>query len=78
MASKIPRFESFGFFLWGHMKSLVYAKKSDSENELLERIMDAAQEIRDNPQMILDAIVSLNRRAEICIDNGGGHFEQLL
>jgi hypothetical protein len=37
-----------------------------------------AEQIRSNPRNIASAIKSLLIRAENCLANGGGHFEQLL
>jgi hypothetical protein len=56
----------------------VYARKLDNEHELSHRIMIAAREIKNSPQLLENAMASLNRRAETCINNGDGHFEQLL
>ena len=76
--ARSPDLNPLDFFLWGHMKSIVYAQKSDSEHELLHRIMIAAREIINSPRTLENAVASLNRRTEMCINNGGGHFEQLL
>jgi hypothetical protein len=47
MASTLARFESSGFFLWGHLKSLAYAAPIDNEEALHHRLVDACQTIRN-------------------------------
>jgi len=42
------------------------------------RIIAVAEQIRNHPDNIASAIHSLLIRAENCLANGGGHFEQLL
>ena len=64
--------------LWGHMKTLVYETKVDSRAALRRRIFAAAELIRNHPHNIASATESLLIRAENCLANGGGHFEQVL
>ena len=37
------------FFLWGHKKSLVYQAPVDTVEDLLTRVLGAAQEIQQTP-----------------------------
>ena len=69
---------SFDYYLWGHMKTLVYETKVDSRAALRDRIFGAAEHIRNHPDIIASATQSLLMRAENCIAAGGGKFEQLL
>ena len=66
------------FYLWGHMKTLVYETKVDSRAALRDRIFAAAEHIRNHPNNIASATQSLLMCAENCVAAGGGHFEQLL
>ena len=66
------------YYLWGHMKTLVYETKVESRAALRDRIFAAAEHIRNHPDNIASATQSLLMRAENCIATGGGHFEQLL
>jgi hypothetical protein len=50
----------------------------DSRAVLRYRIFGAAEHIRNHPDIIDSATQSLLMRAENCIADGGGHFEQLL
>jgi len=56
----------------------VYETKVDSRAALCHRIFAAAEHIRNHPDNIASATQSLLLRAENCIANGGGRFEQLL
>jgi len=73
-----PDLTPLDYYIWGHMKTLVYETKVDSRAELRARIFAVAEQIRNHPDRIASAIQSLLIRAEKCVANGGGHFEQLL
>ena len=66
------------YYLWDHMKIIVYETKVDSRAALCDRIFAAAEHIHNHPDNIASATQSLLMRAENCIGTGGGHFEQLL
>ena len=73
-----PDLTPLDYYIWGHMKTLVYESKVDSRAALRDRIFAVAEQIRNHPDTIASAIQSLLVRAEKCLANGGGHFEQLL
>ena len=73
-----PDLTPLDFYLWGHMQTLIYETKVDSRAALRDRIFAAAEHIRNHPNNISSATQSLLMRAENCIADGGGHFEQLL
>ena len=73
-----PDLTPLDFFLWGHMKSLVYDTPVESEQSLIARIVVAAGEISDNPRMVARVHRSLFNRCRSCITVNGRHFEQLL
>ena len=66
------------YYLWGHIKTLVYETKVESRAALRDRIFAAAEHIRNHPNNIGSTTHSLLMCAENCIAAGGGHFEQLL
>ena len=66
------------YYLWGHMKTLVYESKVDSRAELRNRIFAAAEHVRNHPENIASAIQTLLKLSENFLSTGGGHFEQLL
>jgi hypothetical protein len=73
-----PDLNPCDFFVWGHMKQLVYATPVNTIEELELRVQNAAQEIRQTRGILNRVRLSWARRAEACIANGGRHFEQLL
>ena len=73
-----PDLMPLDYYLWGHMKTLVYETKVDSRAALRDRIFAAAEHIRNHPNNVGSATQSLLMRAKNCIAAGGGHFEQLL
>ena len=73
-----PDLTPLDYYLWGHMKTLVYETKVESRAALRDRSFAAAEHIRNHPDNIASATQSLLMRAENCIATGGGHFEQLL
>ena len=75
---RLPDLTPLDYYVWGHMKTLVYESKVDSRTALRDRIFAAAEQIRNHPDSIASAIRSLLIRAEKCLAARGGHFEQLL
>jgi len=73
-----PDLTPLDYYLWGHVKTLVYEPKVDSRAALRDRIFVAAEHIRNHPNNTGSSKQSLLMRAEKCIAAGGGHFEQLL
>ena len=71
-----PDLTPLDYYLWSHIKTLLYETKVDSREELRLRIFAAAE--RNHPDNIAFATQSLLMRAENCIATGGRHFEQLL
>lgn len=74
-----PDLNPADFFLWSHLKTLVYSETPvESEDELLLRIRNSCAQIHDRPDMLPNVMNSLIRRCNLCIDVGGGHVEHLL
>lgn len=73
-----PDLTPMDFFLWGHMKTLVYETPVESEEELIARIAVASGDIADNRALIGRVHRSLRNRCGVCIQQNGRHFEQLL
>ena len=64
--------ESFGFFIWGHQKDLVYR---DSPATIGERQVL----IRDPTQAVCERIIeNLKKRMNLCLQRGSRHLEQML
>lgn len=73
-----PDLNCLDFFLWGHIKSLVYTSPVDSIDNLRNRIFDAFAMVRNTPGVFASVRASMKRRSEACIRVGGGHFQQFL
>ena len=71
-----PDLTPLDFFLWGHLKSVVYRHRPRNIDELKEAI---TQEIRNIPrETLLRVKMSFSERIEKCLEVNGGHFEHLL
>ena len=73
-----PDLNPLDFYLWGHLKALVYATPVPDEEFLRARIVEGCDTIRHSPgiyQLIRD---SMRRRVDACILAKGGHFEHLI
>ena len=72
--SRSPDLTPLDYYLWDHMKMLVYETKVDSRAALRDHIFGAAEHIRNHPDIIATATQSLFMRAENYIAAGGGHL----
>ena len=61
------------FFLWGYLKSKVYATAPRDMADLTQRINDEADAIKQNPRLVKRAVRDMIRRAQDCVANGGRH-----
>ena len=60
------------FFLWGYLKSKVYASKSKTIDELKCNIRAEIAAI--TTEMLANAMQNARKRAAFCVSNGGGHL----
>lgn len=71
-----PDLNPLDYFLWGYLKDKVYtAVPINTVEELTARILAAVRTI--TPEMLQGAVSGLVRRAQLCIEADGGHFENL-
>ena len=66
------------FYLWGHMKSMVYETSVTSDMDLIARITEAASCIHDTPGQFVRVREPIRRRCEMCIVANEKNFEHLL
>lgn len=76
--SRSPDLNPLDFFLWGHLKSLVYATPIHTRDALLNRITLHCEAIRNDPGMLFQVQRGCLRRLRKCIEREGGHIEQFL
>lgn len=74
--ARSPDLTPLDFFLWGHLKDLVFVTPPENIDDLRVRIRNACQSIPQD--MLINAARSVNRRCQICIANNGLHIEHLL
>lgn len=72
--ARSPDLSILDFFIWGYLKQKVYSTTPENLNDLRNRISDTCRRI--TPYMLRRAQRNLVRRAQLCIANNGGHFEQ--
>lgn len=70
-----PDLNPLDFFLWGYMKGLVYATEVNTIGELRRRINNTAENLRQQFPRVSENWI---RRAQLCVQVQGQHFEQLL
>src|SRR5678815_4633570 len=66
------------YYLWGHLKTLVYSSKIDTVEDLRLRIMSGIETIKQTPGIFERVRQSMRRRLDACIGNNGGHFQHHL
>ena len=73
LASMFARFDSITFFLWGHVKTLVYATKPSSLEDLKAKITNVISGITVN--QLANDFCELQNHITLCIANDRGHVE---
>lgn len=73
-----PDLNPLDFYFWGHMKSLVYAQAINSRQELWQQVQNAANFIRNQPNIFFKVRRSFRTRLRKCIEVNGAQFEHLL
>jgi len=63
------------YHVWGYMKSMVYAHKVNTREELIQRLLSAARSI-NNTAVLRKVTSSLVIRVRKSTQADGGHFEQ--
>lgn len=75
--ARSPDLTPLDFYLWGRLKSLVYEKPVNTREELIERIYEAVAIVKEELRNI-DLAAELQKRALLCQQESGGHFENKL
>ncbi|CAK1600423.1 unnamed protein product [Parnassius mnemosyne] len=76
--ARSPDMTPLDFFLWGHMKQIVYSTPISTREELLQKVMAAASQIKENRTVLKKTVRSVALRTTVCMDENGGHFENLI
>jgi len=70
-----PDLNPLDYRVWGYMKTMAYAHKVSTTEELLQRILSAARSI-NNTAVLRKFTSSLVTRVRKCIQTDGGHLEK--
>ena len=73
--ARSPDLSPLDYYVWGWMKELVYSVKLGKRDELLGRILDAADRTRNNQRKLQRATRAVHNRAAASVAAGGGIFE---
>lgn len=74
--ARSPDMTPLDFFLWGHIKNLVYKNRPQNIEDLQQRIMHEISSIA--PNILLDTLQNFVHRIHYCQEVNGGHFEHLI
>ena len=74
--ARSPDLNVIDYFLWGYIKNLVDHRRDGTEEEVKAAIIAAFNTI--TPEMAYRASRNIIRRAELCLQKRGRHFEQFL
>lgn len=73
-----PDLNPCDYFLWGYLKNKVYSVPINTAEQLWERILWAANNVRQNVESLRKTHFNFLRRINACINANGGHFEHTL
>ena len=71
--ARSPDLTPCDFWLWGHMKSLIYRSQPANLDELKRRIFECVSDI--TPETRMKALHEFATRLKKCVDNRGKHIE---
>ncbi|KAL7648419.1 UNVERIFIED_CONTAM: hypothetical protein RMT77_000325 [Armadillidium vulgare] len=76
--SRSPDLNPLDYYLWGHLKTLVYSSPIDAVEDLRLRVISGIETIKQTPGIFEWVRQSMRRRLDSCIGNNGGHFQHHL
>lgn len=71
-----PDLTPLDFFLWGHLKSVVFKTQPDSIEQLQQRIVQECRAI--SPETLENVRKQFEYRLYLCLEKNGTHFEQFI
>ena len=75
--ARSPDLTPLDFYVWGHLKQLVYASKPRTINDLKRKIHQGVQQINNTEGLLSKVMLSFRHRLHVCVQNHGAHIEQL-
>ena len=77
-APRSPDLSVLDFSIWSIMKRMVFTSPLPiSLDKLEELITEVVDQLNGDPELIKKCHVSVRRRAQMCMEQIGGHFEFL-
>lgn len=76
--ARSPDLNPCDFWLWGHLKNIVYAEPIPDVETLEQRIHAAFDTVRRQPGCCERVRQNLLRRAHACVEAHGNHFQHIL
>lgn len=73
--ARSPDITPLDFFLWGHVKNIVYQEPPTTADDMKIRIRQALRTI--TPEMLIRVTASFKKRIQACLNHHGQHFEHL-
>ncbi|CAG9792705.1 unnamed protein product [Diatraea saccharalis] len=73
-----PDLTPLDFFLWGTMKQKVYVDVPNTREDLIRKIIQVGNELKNDKAMIRRSTQHVSVRATVCLQHDGGRFEQWL
>lgn len=71
-----PDLTPLDYFLFGHLKNMIYRNRMHTLEELKEAIRAAVNNI--TVEQLVNVFNNMKRRVDTCLNNNGTHFEQQL
>ena len=75
-APRSPDLTPLDFFLWGHLKNIIYKTPIQDLTELRRRINNEIKSI--STETLNNVFLNIVKRMHLCIESDGDHFEHLL
>lgn len=73
-----PDLTPLDFYLWGHLKAIVYTERPENIQEMENRITETINLFNTRPDIIESVTRSVEKRLRLCVQENGGHFQHLL
>lgn len=70
-----PDLTPLDFYLWGHVKQLVYNTICDTEMEMRDRIVMVFNNLKTNSTILRSVSNHIQKRCRKCVNVGGGYVE---
>jgi hypothetical protein len=74
--SRSPDMTPLDFFLFPYLKNVVFRNPINNLEELQHAIEEAIGNV--GPEMLINVFTNLSNRVQLCLQQGGQHFEHLL